>query len=63
MASSVVKGFNYFPGRKHKIFANICLNVSGHIHASNFFQWLQEQKDKILKDQEMENMFLIIDMV
>ena len=50
--------FDYIPGRKHKTFANISPNVSGHINASNFFQWLQEQKDKIVKYQELENMLL-----
>ena len=52
------KVFDYIPGRKHKTFANISPNVSGHINASNFFQWLQEQKDKIVKYQELENMLL-----
>ena len=49
--------FDYIPGRKNETFANIFPNVSGHINASKFFQWLQEQ-DKIVKYQELENMLL-----
>ena len=50
--------FDYIPGRKHKSFANIRPNVSGHINASKFFQWLQEQKDKTVKYKKMEKLLL-----
>ena len=45
--------FDYIPGRKHKSFANISPNVSGHINASKFFQWLKEQ-DKTVKYQKVQ---------
>lgn len=50
--------FDYIPGRKHKSFANISPNVSGHNNASKFFQWLKEQKDKTVKYQKVQKMLL-----
>ena len=48
------QAFDYIPGRKHKSFANISPNVSGHINASKFFQWLKEEKDKTVKYQKVQ---------
>ena len=51
------KVFDYTPGRKHKSFSSILPNVSGHINAAKFFQWLQEQKQKMLKQKELAELF------
>ena len=41
------KVFDYIPGRRHRAFANISPNVSGHINASNSFNGLRNRRIKL----------------